>query len=189
MRVNSLKAIVNTALRGAAVLLVGAGVASAQQAINLSAGPTTATLPDGNCCPDVGLFLRCCRRDRNGDLRQPKSRSDRLVPRRDHCTRGDIGVDQHHNHSHQQSHIWDQCTPNLAHHSGPVWRWPWHDRDEHAQPGSHQRAIGHVADCGSYDHGDGSAPGKSRTVVLHRSSGWSNHVAYLDLSAAGHISD
>ncbi len=54
MRLNSLKAIVKTALRGAAVLLLGAGVASAQQTINLSAGPTTATLPDGNAVPMWG---------------------------------------------------------------------------------------------------------------------------------------
>ncbi len=54
MRLNSLKAIVKTALRGAAVLLLGAGVAPAQQTINLSAGPTTATLPDGNAVPMWG---------------------------------------------------------------------------------------------------------------------------------------
>jgi hypothetical protein len=54
MRLNSLKAIVKTALRGAAVLLLGAGVASAQQTINLSVGPTTATLPDGTAVPMWG---------------------------------------------------------------------------------------------------------------------------------------
>jgi hypothetical protein len=54
MRLNSLKAIVKTALRGAAVLLLGAGVAPAQQTINLSAGPSTATLPDGNTVPMWG---------------------------------------------------------------------------------------------------------------------------------------
>jgi hypothetical protein len=54
MRLNSLKAIVKTALRGAAVLLLGAGVAPAQQTINLSAGPTTATLPDGSAVPMWG---------------------------------------------------------------------------------------------------------------------------------------
>src|SRR5215472_14268895 len=54
MRLNSLKAIVKTALRGAAVLLVGAGVASAQQTINLSAGAATATLPDGTAVPMWG---------------------------------------------------------------------------------------------------------------------------------------
>ena len=54
MRLNSLKAILKTALRGAAVLLLGAGVAPAQQTINLSAGPTTATLPDGTAVPMWG---------------------------------------------------------------------------------------------------------------------------------------
>src|SRR5580704_10755212 len=54
MRLNSLKAIVKTALRGAAVLLLGAGVAPAQQTINLSAGATTATLPDGSAVPMWG---------------------------------------------------------------------------------------------------------------------------------------
>jgi hypothetical protein len=54
MRLNSLKAIVKTALRGAAVLLLGAGVASAQQTINLSAGPNTIALPDGSVVPMWG---------------------------------------------------------------------------------------------------------------------------------------
>src|ERR1700739_1603023 len=54
MRLNSLKSIVKTALRGGAVLLLGAGVASAQQTINLAAGPATATLPDGNAVPMWG---------------------------------------------------------------------------------------------------------------------------------------
>jgi hypothetical protein len=54
MRLNSLKAIVKTALRGAAVLLVGAGVASAQQTVNLSAGAANATLPDGTAVPMWG---------------------------------------------------------------------------------------------------------------------------------------
>ena len=54
MRINSLKAIVKTALRGAAVLLFGAGAASAQVSVNLTAGPATATLPDGSAVPMWG---------------------------------------------------------------------------------------------------------------------------------------
>src|SRR5579864_7447766 len=54
MYMNSLKAIVKTAARGAAVLLLAAGAASAQQQINLTAGPVTATLPDGNAVPMWG---------------------------------------------------------------------------------------------------------------------------------------
>ena len=52
MRINSLKAIIKTALRGAAVLLFGTGAATAQ--INLTAGPATATLPDGSAVPMWG---------------------------------------------------------------------------------------------------------------------------------------
>jgi Bacterial cadherin-like domain len=54
MRINSLEAIVKTALRGAAVLLFGAGAASAQVSVNLTAGPATATLPDGSAVPMWG---------------------------------------------------------------------------------------------------------------------------------------
>ena len=63
MRLNSLKAIVKTALRGAAVLLLGAGVASAQQTINLAAGPTPSRSPDGSVVPMWGYSLRRPRRD------------------------------------------------------------------------------------------------------------------------------
>jgi hypothetical protein len=54
MRLNSLKSIVNAAVLGASVLLVGAGMAPAQQQINLTAVPGTATLPDGNAVPMWG---------------------------------------------------------------------------------------------------------------------------------------
>src|SRR5438270_10129456 len=54
MYMNSLKAIIKTAAREAAVLLVAAGAASAQQSINLTASPVTATLPDGNAVPMWG---------------------------------------------------------------------------------------------------------------------------------------
>ena len=68
MRINSLKAILKTAVRGAAVLLLGAGVAAAQQQVNLTAGPThRCILPDGSLGADVGLQLRRGRR-----LAQPR---------------------------------------------------------------------------------------------------------------------
>src|SRR5215469_15519954 len=54
MRLNSLKAIVKAAVLGASVLLFGAGITSAQQQINLTAGPSTITLPDGNAVPMWG---------------------------------------------------------------------------------------------------------------------------------------
>src|SRR5258708_37829853 len=54
MRLNSLKAILKTAVRGASVLLLGAGFASAQQQLNLTAGPRTITLPDGSAVPMWG---------------------------------------------------------------------------------------------------------------------------------------
>ena len=38
MQINSLKAMIKTAVRGAAVLLLGVGAAGAQQQINLTAG-------------------------------------------------------------------------------------------------------------------------------------------------------
>ena len=53
MRLNSLKAILKTAVRGASVLLLGAGMASAQS-VNLTAGPSTLILPDGNSVPMWG---------------------------------------------------------------------------------------------------------------------------------------
>ena len=53
MRLNSLKAILKTAVRGASVLLLGAGMASAQS-VNLTAGSSTLILPDGNSVPMWG---------------------------------------------------------------------------------------------------------------------------------------
>jgi hypothetical protein len=54
MRINTLKAIANAAVRGAAVLLFGAGVATAQQQINLTAAPSSLALPDGSAVPMWG---------------------------------------------------------------------------------------------------------------------------------------
>jgi hypothetical protein len=54
MRINSLKATFKTAVLGAAVLLLGAGVAGAQQQINLAAGPSMALMPDGSSVPMWG---------------------------------------------------------------------------------------------------------------------------------------
>src|ERR1035437_219706 len=54
MRMTFLKAILKTTVRGATVLLLAAGLAGAQQQINLSAGPATATLPDGSQVPMWG---------------------------------------------------------------------------------------------------------------------------------------
>ena len=54
MQINSLKAMIKTAVRGAAVLLLGVGAAGAQQQINLTAGPATASLPDGSSVPMWG---------------------------------------------------------------------------------------------------------------------------------------
>jgi hypothetical protein len=54
MRINTLRSILKTAVYGASVLLFGAGAASAQQQINLAAGPSTITLPDGSAVPMWG---------------------------------------------------------------------------------------------------------------------------------------
>jgi hypothetical protein len=54
MRLNSFKSIVKAAVLGASVLLSGAGIAGAQQQINLTAGASTLTLPDGSSVPMWG---------------------------------------------------------------------------------------------------------------------------------------
>ncbi len=54
MRINSLQNVLKAAGRGAAVLLIGAGVAVAQQQVNLSAGSTSLTMPDGSMVPMWG---------------------------------------------------------------------------------------------------------------------------------------
>src|SRR6266567_1455477 len=54
MRINYLGSILKTAVHGATVLLLGAGLAGAQQQVNLIAGPATATLPDGSAVPMWG---------------------------------------------------------------------------------------------------------------------------------------
>jgi len=54
MRINSLKVYLKTAVHAATVLLLGAGLASAQQQINLTAGASNAPLPDGSAVPMWG---------------------------------------------------------------------------------------------------------------------------------------
>ena len=54
MRINYLKSILKTAVFGASVLLFGAAVTGAQVTVNLTAAPTTATLPDGTVVPMWG---------------------------------------------------------------------------------------------------------------------------------------
>ncbi len=54
MRNKRLKAILKTVAQGAAVLLFGAGIASAQTSVRLTAAPANATLPDGSSVPMWG---------------------------------------------------------------------------------------------------------------------------------------
>ncbi len=54
MQSNYLKRVLKTAVHLATVLLLGAGLASAQQQINLAAGPTSASMPDGSSVPMWG---------------------------------------------------------------------------------------------------------------------------------------
>jgi len=54
MQFNRLKATLKIAVQGLAVLLLGAGWASGQQAVNLTAGPTSITMPDGKTVPMWG---------------------------------------------------------------------------------------------------------------------------------------
>jgi hypothetical protein len=54
MRFNHLKATLKTAGAALSVLLLGAGLAIAQQQVNLTAAPATATLPDGATVPMWG---------------------------------------------------------------------------------------------------------------------------------------
>ena len=54
MRINSFKAVITISVRVAAVLLAGAGVAGAQQQINLTAGAASAVLPNGASVPMWG---------------------------------------------------------------------------------------------------------------------------------------
>jgi len=54
MRFHHLKATLKTAVLVTTVLLLGAGLAVAQQQVNLTAGPTMTTLPDGTAVPMWG---------------------------------------------------------------------------------------------------------------------------------------
>ncbi len=54
MRFNQLKTNMKTAVSAVAVLLLGAGMAVAQQQVNLTAGPATIVLPDGSTVPMWG---------------------------------------------------------------------------------------------------------------------------------------
>src|SRR5712664_4091973 len=54
MRINNFKALLKTALRVVCILPLAAGVAFGQQVVNLTAGPTSVTLPDGSTVPMWG---------------------------------------------------------------------------------------------------------------------------------------
>src|SRR5215472_13315463 len=54
MRLNYLKTCLKTAVLLTTVLLLGAGLAVAQQQVSLTAAPTTTTLPDGTAVPMWG---------------------------------------------------------------------------------------------------------------------------------------
>jgi len=54
MRMTYLKSILKAALQGVTVLLLGAGLAGAQQQVNLLATPSSLTLPDGSTVPMWG---------------------------------------------------------------------------------------------------------------------------------------
>src|SRR6516162_5309888 len=54
MRLKQLKATLRTAFLGATVLLLAAGMARAQQVVNLTAAPTHVNLPDGSQAPMWG---------------------------------------------------------------------------------------------------------------------------------------
>ncbi len=117
IRINDLK--FKATLKAAVIvcgLLLCAVVGFGQQTINLSAAPTTVTLPDGSVVPDVGLFLRhgCdwCDRDLRGvesvfggESNGHAARTGHLVARGDYCSvclHGDEPDDQ----PHQQSLVY-----------------------------------------------------------------------------------
>src|SRR5258708_34498074 len=54
MRMNNFKAILKAATLSVAALLLTAGASFAQQQVNLTAAPTTTTLPDGTTVPMWG---------------------------------------------------------------------------------------------------------------------------------------
>src|SRR6266853_3981889 len=54
MRINNFKALLKAALRVVCILPLAAGVAFGQQVVNLTAGPTSVTLPDGSTVPMWG---------------------------------------------------------------------------------------------------------------------------------------
>jgi hypothetical protein len=125
MRLNSLKAIVKTALRGAAVLLLGAGVAPAQQTINLSAGPTTATLPDGTAVPMWGYTC--------GAVASTATATCAALNPAAGTGWSPVVITVPDHQPHQQSHLWRQQDPNFAHHCRPVGRRSGHHGDQHAK--------------------------------------------------------
>src|ERR1700726_4088921 len=56
MRMNNINAILKAATLSVAVLVLTASASFAQQQVNLTAAPTTTTLPDGTVVPMWGYF-------------------------------------------------------------------------------------------------------------------------------------
>ena len=74
MQFNRLKSTLKSAVQALAVLLLGAGWAAGQQQVNLTAGPTSITLPDGSSVPMWGYSCGDACGRFNRDLRQAESR-------------------------------------------------------------------------------------------------------------------
>ena len=68
MRFENLKATFKTAVLVTTVLLLGVGLATAQQQINLTAGASTITLPDGST---VSMWGYSCDSTRSQGRQQP----------------------------------------------------------------------------------------------------------------------
>ena len=110
------------------------------QSVNLTAGPHTLILPDGNSVPMWGYT---CDRGRDCYLRE--SEYGRVVTGIDYGAGRCNGLDQPDDQSHQQPHLRREFDPHLPHHRGPDRRRTWirhqqlqrngNDRgDVHAEP-------------------------------------------------------
>ena len=120
MRLNSLKAILKTTVPGASVLLLGAGLASAQQQVNLSAGPSTITLPDGSAVPMWGYSCGAAATGSTATCASLHTGATGWSPVVDHRS---LGTGSHHQ-PHQQPCLRRKLDSHFHHHRGPVGRWP-----------------------------------------------------------------
>ena len=184
MRSNSFKSTLIRSGLAASVLLLASGVALAQSTVNLTAAPTTTTLPDGQTVPMwgytcggvTGLPARASDGRRcDGNWTPPRRSRYGLAAAADHGAGGQtLTINLTNNLTFGGR---SQQDPDLAGDRRPARRRPGHRADTRSpEPDASRRRARPGRDTGRHDRSGrhrvhAARPGRPRAVVRDRSRG------------------